>query len=178
MRTKGSIRDKMRKRTDQTKRGKKMRTEENKGRRRKPEQQEEEEEEEKRIGERRRDGCRQLLQIKLDRFLIELSPLLSSYWTYSSSPPLPLLLSVGRMLITRATHLSLRQPTQSQWDAQKNSHFTGDRPAAISEPHILTVNQLSASTVQPSAGHITHSHTHASKAVHERSSKSKTAGNL
>lgn len=48
-----------------------MRTVEDKGWRRKPEQQEEE----KRTGERR-DGCRQLLQIKLDRFLIELSPLI------------------------------------------------------------------------------------------------------
>lgn len=38
------------------------------------------------------------------------------------------------MLITGATHLSLRQPTQSKADAQKPSHFSGDRPSC----HITT----------------------------------------
>lgn len=74
--------------------------------------------------ERRTNGCQRLLaDFVLNSFL-------SSYQTYSSSPPHPPLLSVSRMVITRATHLSLRQPPQSQWDAQKTviSPLTGQLP--------------------------------------------------
>lgn len=100
--------------------------------------------------ERRTNGCQQLLTDFVS------NSFLSSNRTYSPSPPHPPLLSVGRMVITRATHLSLRQPPQSQWDAQKKQSFHRWQASC----HIRTtylnrsgVNQLSAATT--SAGHIT-----------------------
>lgn len=76
-----------------------------------------------------------------------------SYRTLSSpfiEPSLPPLRSCpsAEKLITRATHLSLRQPAQSQQDAKKkkkridrkprSSRFTADRLTALSQAHILT----------------------------------------
>lgn len=51
------------------------------------------------------------------------------------------ILSIGTMLITRETHLSLGQPTQSLRGALKTNHVSGGRPHAISELHILTGSQ-------------------------------------
>lgn len=135
-----------------------MWTDENQGRRQKPEQQEEEEEEEKRTGERRRDGCRRLLQIKLDRFLIELSPLLLLNLLFfpsssSSSVRWQNAYHRGNPLITTATHSITVRCT-------KNSHFSGDRPATISEPHILTVAFCFHCTAI-CRSHYTHAHMHA-----------------
>lgn len=84
---------------------------------------------------------KRVLRATADKTSISYQTILSFYQTYSSSPPLLPSLSVDRMLITGATRLSLRQPTQSKAGAQKSSYFTGDRPAAISQPHILTDHQ-------------------------------------
>lgn len=75
-----------------------------------------------------------MLRATVDKTRISYQTILSFYRTYSSSPSLLPSLSVDRMLITGATHLSLRQPTQSKADAQKPSHFSGDRPSC----HITT----------------------------------------
>lgn len=63
------------------------------------------------------------LRATADKTSISYQTILSFYRTYSSSPPLLPSLSVDRMLITGATRLSLRQPTQSKADAQKTQPF-------------------------------------------------------